>query len=154
MLVNEQIMLGMPGADSRISANGPHVLLEPQAALHLGLVLHELGSNARKYGCLSQPQGRLATEWWLNGDLGCPMLRLRWLETGGPHVNVPKRRGFGTVLIERSLHYALGGEAQLDFAPGGPPATFAFPWRQQGAALIASNLRRAHDDATGKHPRG
>ena len=68
MLVNEQLMLGMPGADMRISANGPHVMLEPQAALHLGLVLHELGSNARKFGCLSQPQGRLATEWWLNGD--------------------------------------------------------------------------------------
>ena len=70
MLVNEQIMLGMPGEDTRIFANGPQIMLEPQAALHLGLVLHELGSNARKFGCLSQPQGRLAAEWWLNGELG------------------------------------------------------------------------------------
>ena len=132
MLVNEQIMLGMPGADSRITANGPHVMLEPQAALHLGLVLHELGSNARKFGCLSQPQGRLATEWWLNGDSGGPMLRLRWLETDGPHVDVPKRRGFGTVLIERSLHYALGGEAQLDFAPGGLTCNIYLPLAKAG----------------------
>jgi two-component sensor histidine kinase len=64
MLVNEQLMLGLSRADSRISARGPHIMIEPQAALHLGLVLHELGSNARKYGCLSNPEGRLATEWW------------------------------------------------------------------------------------------
>jgi PAS domain S-box-containing protein len=153
-LVNEQLMLGMPGADSRISVQGPHVMLEPQAALHLGLILHELGSNARKFGCLSQPQGRLATEWWLNGDSGCPMLRLRWLESDGPHVDAPKRRGFGTVLIERSLHYALGGRRSLTSPPADSPATFTFPWRMQGAALIASNLRRAHHDGTCNHPRG
>jgi len=132
MLVNEQLMLGMPGADSRISVQGPHVMLEPQAALHLGLVLHELGSNARKFGCLSQPQGRLATEWWLNGDSRGPMLRLRWLETDGPHVDVPKRRGFGTVLIERSLRYALGGEAQLVFAPAGLTCNIYLPLAKAG----------------------
>ncbi len=57
MLVDEQLILGLSGADSRISARRPYIMIEPQAALHLGLVLHELGSTARKYGCLSHPEG-------------------------------------------------------------------------------------------------
>jgi PAS domain S-box-containing protein len=131
MLVNEQLMLGS-GADSRISARGPHIMIEPQAALHLGLVLHELGSNARKYGCLSNPQGRLATEWWMNGDSGAPTLRLRWSESDGPPVTAPKMRGFGTILIERSLRYALGGEAKLNFAPGGVTCNICLPMAKAG----------------------
>ena len=119
MLVNEQLIFGMPGTGSRISACGPHIMIEPQAALHLSLVLHELGSNARKFGCLSNPEGRLATEWWVKGDSSATTLRLRWSESDGPPVTAPKMRGFGTTLIERSLRYALGGEAKLDFAPSG-----------------------------------
>lgn len=132
MLVNEQLMLGLSGADSRISARGPHIMIEPQAALHLGLVLHELGSNARKYGCLSNPEGRLATEWWMNGDSGAPTLRLRWSESDGPPVTAPKMRGFGAILIERSLRYALGGEAKLDFAPGGVTCNICLPMAKAG----------------------
>jgi PAS domain S-box-containing protein len=132
MLVNEQLMLGLSGADSRISAHGPHIMIEPQAALHLGLVLHELGSNARKYGCLSNPEGRLATEWWMNGDSGAPTLRLRWSESDGPPVTAPKMRGFGAILIERSLRYALGGEAKLDFAPGGVTCNICLPMAKAG----------------------
>jgi PAS domain S-box-containing protein len=132
MLVNEQLMLGLSGADSRISARGPHIMIEPQAALHLGLVLHELGSNARKYGCLSNPEGRLATEWWMNGDSGAPTLRLRWSESDGPPVTAPKMRGFGAILIERSLRYALGGEAKLDFAPGRVTCNICLPMAKAG----------------------
>ena len=132
LLVNEQLLLGLSGADRRISTSGPHIMLEPQMALHLGLVLHELGSNARKYGCLSQPEGRLATEWWLNGNSGDPTLRLRWSESDGPPVAAPKIRGFGTTLIERSLRYALGGEAQLDFAPSGVTCNICLPLAKAG----------------------
>ncbi len=132
MLVNEQLMLGISGGDRRICASGPDIILEPQAALHLGLVLHELGSNARKYGCLSYPEGRLAAEWWLNDNSGRPMLRLRWSESDGPPVAAPQKRGFGTVLIERSLRYALGGEAQLNFAPGGLTCSICLPLPKAG----------------------
>ena len=132
MLVNEQLMPDIFESDGRISASGPDIMLEPQAALHLGLVLHELGSNARKHGCLSYPEGRLATEWSVNENSGHSMLRLRWSESDGPPVAAPQKRGFGTVLIERSLRYALGGEARLDFAPGGVTCDISLPLVKAG----------------------
>jgi PAS domain S-box-containing protein len=126
-LVDEQLRLGGESKDARISTCGPHIMLEPQAALHLGLVLHELGANARKYGSLSQPAGRLAANWRVNGNSARPSLRFRWSESNGPPVAEPERRGFGTTLIERSLSYALGGEARLDFAPGGLTCLIRLP---------------------------
>ena len=154
MLVNEQLMFGMPGSDSRISANGPHIMLEPQAALHLGLVLYELGTNARKYGCLSQPQGRLAAQWWLNGDLGCPMLRLRWLESDGPMWTSPK--GAGSVPSSSNAACAMRwAERRNSTSPQAASlATSACPWQKQDKGHIAASLRRVHHDAACKHPRG
>ncbi len=69
-LFDEELSVGGALRDARISASGPQVLLEPQAALHLGLVLHELGANARKHGSLSQPAGRLAANWRINRNSG------------------------------------------------------------------------------------
>ncbi|MBC7032876.1 sensor histidine kinase, partial [Salmonella enterica subsp. enterica serovar Enteritidis] len=83
-------------------------------ALHLALVLHELGTNANKYGGLSNEAGRVRLEWRLRGT----MLELEWAESGGPAVAAPSRRGFGTALIERSLK-AEGGSAVASFAPEG-----------------------------------
>ncbi len=107
-------------------------MLEPQVALHLGLVLHELGSNAWKHGALSQAGGKLTTEWRLNGGAGRPRLHLKWLESDGPAVVAPKTRGFGTTLIERSLHYALGGEAVLDFSSTGLTCDIWLPLPEVG----------------------
>ena len=146
MLLSEQLMLDQ--VDERISTSGPLVLLEPQAALHLGLVLHELGSNARKHGCLSRPEGRLTAQWQVNHASDKPVLALRWCESHGPPVSVPEKRGFGTVLIERSLPYALGGEAQLNFAPGGVICDISLPLPEAGqGAYNNSPLRSANSDA-------
>ncbi len=131
-LFTEELALGGLALDPRISYKGPQIMLEPQAALHLGLVLHELGSNALKYGALSQPGGRLTTEWRLNGGAGRPRLHLKWLESDGPPVVAPEKRGFGTTLIERSLHYALGGEALLDFTSTGLTCDIWLPLPEAG----------------------
>jgi PAS domain S-box-containing protein len=140
LLIGEQVALGPVGADDRITFQGPQILLEPQAALHLGLVLHELGTNARKYGALSQPEGRLTTEWWLTGDAANLRLRLRWVERNGPAVVLPEKRGFGAVLIERSLRYALGGDARLGFEPAGVTCEIMLPLPQVGQGAYGAKF--------------
>ena len=132
MLVNEQIMLGMPGADSRISANGPEIMLEPQAALHLGLVLHELGSNARKFGCLSQPEGRLATEWWLNGDSGRSNAEASVAGDRRTACGRSQKTGVWHRPHRTQLALCAGGDAQLDFAPGGLTCNIYLPLAKAG----------------------
>jgi PAS domain S-box-containing protein len=139
-LIKEQLTLGPEASDWRVSSSGPQVLLEPQAALHLGLVLHELGTNARKYGSLSQPEGRLTTEWSLSSEAGHAELLLKWVESDGPPVAPPGKSSFGTTLIERSLRYALGGEARLTFAPTGVTCEISLPLPLLGNGAYSANL--------------
>lgn len=106
-LIRDQV-LSASGEAQQFAVQGPDLLLAPQAALHLALVLHELGTNSRKYGALSQPAGRVAVTWAAKNG----RLHLQWRERGGPRVEVPRRHGFGTVLIQTSAR-GLGGEAQL-----------------------------------------
>jgi len=115
-LVREQLLLGS-GEDARISWNGPAVTLEAQPALHLALVLHELGTNARKHGALSAPSGRVGVTWQLQAHNG-RNLQLIWQEAGGPRVQAPTTQGFGSVLIENSLR-AHGGEVIVTYAETG-----------------------------------
>src|SRR3546814_4628704 len=83
-------------------------------ALHMALVLHELGTNAAKYGALSTEEGRIDLNWTIQDGT----LHLMWRESGGPAVQPPSRRGFGTMLLERSLK-SDGGTVQGDYAPEG-----------------------------------
>lgn len=115
-LVREQLLLGGE-EDQRISWSGPAVTLEAQAALHLALVLHELGTNARKHGALSAPNGRVAVRWQVQANMGRTLL-LNWREAGGPPVVAPATQGFGSVLIESSLR-AHNGEVTVTYAEGG-----------------------------------
>lgn len=92
----------------------------------MALVLHELSTNAAKYGALSTPNGRLAVEWHLDPVGGC---RIAWRESGGPRVMPPSRRGFGTILIDRSIPFDLGGESKIDYAIEGVSASFLIPSR-------------------------
>ncbi|HEU0098732.1 MAG TPA: HWE histidine kinase domain-containing protein [Allosphingosinicella sp.] len=94
---------------------GEPLRLTPRAALALAMALHELGTNATKYGALSAEGGRVSIGWTLDGD----RLRLEWRESGGPQVVPPTRRGFGSRLIERGLATDLGGAAALRFEPSG-----------------------------------
>lgn len=93
---------------------GPRVVLKPKAALTLNMVLHELTTNAIKYGALSSAAGRVRISWTVGGGSD-HKVHLFWKESGGPPVEAPKRKGFGTKLIEQSMAFDLGGNAQLQF---------------------------------------
>lgn len=105
---------------TRLHASGPPVRVSPQQAVTLSLVLHELVTNAVKYGALSTPEGRLEVSWnfYMDG-LGGRHMTFLWEERGGPVVAEPSRRGFGSRLIERSLGQETGGSARMEFAPEG-----------------------------------
>ncbi|MGE4220791.1 MAG: histidine kinase, partial [Alphaproteobacteria bacterium] len=92
----------------------------------LGLVLHELATNAAKYGALSVPEGHLHVAWTIRQGAP-PTLALDWRETDGPPASVPEHQGFGLRLIERSLDYDLGGKAQLTFEAQGLHAQLTLP---------------------------
>jgi light-regulated signal transduction histidine kinase (bacteriophytochrome)/CheY-like chemotaxis protein len=103
---------------------GPDLVLTSKSALALSLAVHELATNAAKYGALSTPAGRVAIRWTLTGAGG---LDLSWTESGGPAVSVPNRRGFGSTLIERALAMETDGEATLHYLPGGVVCDVALP---------------------------
>ena len=102
----------------RIRMFGPSVPLSPRLAVVLSMIIHEIATNAAKYGALSNDTGIIAIDWEVIHEFK-PKLRLIWTETGGPPVVVPVHRGFGSRLIERSARDQLGGEATVDFLPRG-----------------------------------
>jgi two-component sensor histidine kinase len=89
--------------------------------------VHELATNASKYGALSTPQGRVDISWNLQRIENEPWLVMHWQESGGPPVTEPNERGFGSMLIERSIAYELGGDAVLEFRPQGLACTIKAP---------------------------
>jgi len=111
-----------PFAAAQLDLAGPSIDVPPQHALALSLALHELATNAAKYGALSVPGGRVSISW--SQESG--MLRLTWREAGGPPVSPPTRRGFGSRLLEASLR-DLRGQSRLDYAPDGVRADFSAP---------------------------
>jgi PAS domain S-box-containing protein len=111
--------VGHLAGPDRIEFAGPRIWLSPRAALALALALHELSTNAAKYGALSVEEGKVSIRWDVNGD----RLRLVWAEQGGPPVTTPARRGFGSRLIERGLAADLGGTARIGFEPTGVTCT-------------------------------
>jgi PAS domain S-box-containing protein len=112
--------------EDRLHLRGPKVRLQPRTALSLAMMLQELATNAVKYGALSNATGEITIAWEV--DRGAPShLRLRWEESGGPAVQPPTRRGFGTRLIERSLAQDLGGDVNIAFAATGLVCTVDAP---------------------------
>jgi two-component sensor histidine kinase len=90
-----------------VTLEGPDVLLPPEPAMTLGLVLHELGTNAAKYGALSGAAGTVHLAWTRGRDSAGDTLDLIWRETGGPKVAPPRRSGFGTSLLDFSASYSI-----------------------------------------------
>ncbi|HYC75545.1 MAG TPA: HWE histidine kinase domain-containing protein [Brevundimonas sp.] len=111
---------------ARVSANGPRVALSPAAALSLGMIFHELATNAAKYGSLSAPGGRVLVDWAVANQTR-RRLQLVWRELGGPAASPPDRKGFGSRLIERNVRHDLAGDVELDYASDGLIATFSIP---------------------------
>jgi two-component sensor histidine kinase len=104
---------------TRFRLIGPDVRLVPRMALALSMALHELATNAVKYGALSNDSGQIRIEWSISRAGPGDRLFLRWEERGGPPVLPPGRRGFGSRLIERSLAHDLGGRVSVEYRPAG-----------------------------------
>ena len=100
---------------SRIALEGPKLRLKAAAAQALGLTVHELATNAGKYGALSVDAGRVDVGWRFDND----MFKISWTERKGPPVSQPERRGFGSAVIESMAKWSLDGEVHLDYAPSG-----------------------------------
>jgi len=106
-------------APERVRMFGPKVPLTPRLAVVLSMIVHEIATNAAKYGALSNDSGTATLDWEVITENDKPKLRMIWTETGGPPVTSPVQRGFGSRLIERSARDQLGGEATVDFLPRG-----------------------------------
>jgi len=106
-------------APERLRMSGPDVPLAPRLAVVLSMIVHEIATNAAKYGALSNDTGKVALDWEVITENAKRKLRLVWTESGGPLVTAPVQRGFGSRLIERSARDQLGGEATVDFLPRG-----------------------------------
>jgi PAS domain S-box-containing protein len=119
---------------SRISVYGPKLRMNAAAAQAIGLALHELATNAGKYGALSVGAGRVDVRWRLDGGI----FAMSWTERNGPPVSRPARRGFGSTVIGVMAKLTVGGEVQLDYAPSGlawrltcPAANALEPWERE-----------------------
>lgn len=126
-LVDTAVALHGDGEPGRFVVSGPDVTLGPRPGLTLALILHELGTNATKYGALSKSEGHVEIHWDIVTVEGEERLSFRWEEIGGPAVKPPTRIGFGSRLIERSLVHSFGGSAKLDFPEAGVVLTMQAP---------------------------
>lgn len=126
-LLSEELAPFRAAERDNVSLSGPEVRLTPRAALALGMAIHELTTNAVKYGALSVPEGNVAVTWHLVPVSDGEELVLRWTESEGPAVVPPSRRGFGTVLIERGLRQDMAADVQIRFASRGVEATVRAP---------------------------
>ena len=126
LLTLKQLLLQAfaPYGDDRLQAFGPEILVEPDTARHLILLVHELVTNAVKYGSLSRLSGRVSVIWQGDGDT----IVLNWKESGGPRIESPKREGFGSQLMAACVK-ALSGGMQQDFAPDGLACSVSFKTR-------------------------
>jgi PAS domain S-box-containing protein len=146
-LIRDQLLRGSVD-ETKLTAWGPAVRLESQMALHMALMLHELGTNANKYGALSRPQGRVAITWTVEDGT----LRLRWVECGGPPVRAPTSRGFGMTLIEQSAK-GEGGDAHLSLEADGIIWEITLPLPRSAASNVSQAERSAASGHSGTAPR-
>lgn len=118
-LISAQLKPFMDDPTSRVDAAGPAIMLKPEAAQSIGLALHELATNAMKYGALSSPKGRIVIRWDIDDKQSPRKFRLSWQEQGGPLVEPPTHEGFGHKLLTHLGSGASDSEVTLAFAPEG-----------------------------------
>jgi len=144
-LISAELSPHGTGDGSVLQISGPPVMLRPQAALFLTLALHELSTNAAKYGALSIPGGRVAVSWIITGDRP-PRLEINWQEEGGPKVDGLGASGFGTELIERGIRFELQGEAKLETVNGGLHCRIVIPASPQNLTFGVPGRRARVED--------
>lgn len=126
-VVEAELLPYASASDHQVDLAGPDVELAPNDALSLGLAMHELATNAAKYGPLSTSGGMVSVHWSLVGDA---LVRIEWQESGGPPVSQKRGRGFGTDLIERIVAKELNNPVELDFDPAGVRCVLTIPVRR------------------------
>ena len=128
-LLRSQIMPYAENIERQIDIHGDQVYLDPDEALALGMVMHELASNAAKYGALSVSTGIVDITIGCSEGPEGPTLKLDWIEVGGPKVLPPDHKGFGAILIERSLDKIIGSKVDVDYAENGLQVQIRMPLR-------------------------
>jgi PAS domain S-box-containing protein len=129
-LIRSQLGGYLDGLASQISIEGPAIAIKPEAAQNLGLALHELAVNAAKFGALSVPSGRVSITWSRLESVDGNAVELDWRERLGPKVKIRRRKGFGSIVIERNLARALDAEVNMDFDPNGLHCHIVIPASQ------------------------
>ncbi len=137
-IVEEELNPFAAAERPNVHVAGDDVQLAPAGALALGMAIHELATNAVKYGSLSAPEGSVTVTWRVENAAPEPALVIAWHERGGPVVGTPGRAGFGTTLVRRSLSGELGGEADFDFRPEGLCAVLRAPLARIARADMAA----------------
>ena len=142
------------GLTDRVTISGPDVEVSPEAYTVLALVLHEMITNSAKYGALSDSTGNVAVNITRDPE---DDLRIAWRETGGPPVKPPKRRGFGSTIIERSIPFELNGKATVEYKLSGIEAEFCIParfieWKTSGASQTATARKQPANSQLGTLP--
>ncbi len=125
-------------AKNNVSVSGPDVELDSRAVATLGMALHELATNAAKYGALSSGEGRLALTWRLEENGGEKRVVISWRETDGPRVHDRPKEGFGTNFVKQSIAYELSGAVEMSFEPGGFSAQISFPLHETAGGAFAT----------------
>jgi two-component sensor histidine kinase len=126
-LVEEELTPFTAGRPDRVAVSGAALLLRPGAAQAIGMVLHELSTNAAKYGALSAAAGRVSLSWRVLPRERGGIFELVWAESGGPLVEAPTRAGFGSTVIGGSIQQQLGGEVTFDWNPAGLVCRIVLP---------------------------
>ena len=129
-LVRSQLGVYLDGTAAQVSIEGPAIAIKPEAAQNLGLALHELAVNAAKFGALSVPAGRVAITWNRVENVDGSAVELDWREKLGPKVKARRRKGFGSMVIERNLARALDARVELEFDPDGLHCHIVIPANQ------------------------
>jgi two-component sensor histidine kinase/CHASE1-domain containing sensor protein len=126
-VIEAELLPYAQAGDHQVEVEGPEIELAPNDALSLGLAVHELATNAAKYGALSKSGGKVTVRWKLVAE---KLVRIEWQESGGPPVSTDRGRGFGTDLIERIVAQELKNPVELSFDPGGVRCVLTVPVRQ------------------------
>lgn len=117
------------------AARGPHLEIRAKPALAIGLIIHELATNARKHGALSRPTGSVEIAWEVSPQQGSWMLTLCWVESGGPSTQLPRSEGFGTKLVDFCVRHEFSGQVARQFRTTGLTCTLSIPIGQAGGPL-------------------
>ena len=118
-LLRQEVGAYAEGSDDRVVLEGPDVELPSQLAVPLGMTIHELSTNAFRHGSLSTPQGRVTVTWTVVPAKDKRVLTCRWIESGGPPVSPPERKGFGSMILTRVLSQQIGARVEATYSTGG-----------------------------------